>query len=78
VATSEIANVSQGFQPDAGSRFTHALRLSGTLPPLSASFVMTCFCSYDAGTAADWIASAIKEGPGPASTTTGRAAVFRL
>jgi len=25
--------------------FTHALRLSGTLPPLSASFVMTCFCS---------------------------------
>src|SRR5262249_10974686 len=28
-----------------GPRFPHALRLSGTLPPLSASFVMTCFCS---------------------------------
>src|SRR5262249_17628428 len=28
---------------DAGG--AHALRLSGTLPPLSASFVMTCFCS---------------------------------
>ena len=24
----------------------HALRLSGTLPPLSASFVITCVCSH--------------------------------
>ena len=25
--------------------FTYVLRLSGTLPPVSASFVMTCLCS---------------------------------
>jgi hypothetical protein len=28
-----------------GAPPTHVLRLSGTLPPLSASLVMTCFCS---------------------------------
>jgi hypothetical protein len=28
------------------SGVVHALRLSGTLPPLSASFVITCWCSH--------------------------------
>jgi Alcohol dehydrogenase GroES-like domain len=33
-----------GATPQAA--LDYALRLSGTLPPLSASFVMTCFCSH--------------------------------
>ena len=31
--------------PTKATRFAYVLRLSGTLPPLSASFVMTCLCS---------------------------------
>src|SRR5262249_56845612 len=34
------------YDPTGATGLIYAFRLSGTLPPLSASFVMTCFCNH--------------------------------
>jgi hypothetical protein len=38
--------IGSASEPTRATRFSYVLRLSGTLPPVSASFVMTCLCSH--------------------------------